>query len=794
MNNVTSSNSKNFRKSALLIVSLILSMTICESFFLKSVYAQTVPELIKQLKEGNKEKRKYAALALGELGQFVKYEKEVVPQLVHAAIKDEDSSVRESAAKALEKLVKYEKGIVTQLTAALKDKAVSVRGNAAATLGGLGKHAKGAVPHLIKVLKDKDVSVRKHAIFAIRSLGEHAEEAVPHLIKALKDRDVVVRAITIIALESLGDRAKEAVPHLVQIALRDQNPSVRGRAASALGSFGKHAEKAIPHLVQIALRDRNADVRNMARNSLLFLGEHAKGTIPQFIKALKDKNALARSSAIDMLLYFNEHSKVFPQLVEALKDPDASVRRAAVYALGSLDEQAKKVIPQFIKALHDEDPLVRANASVALVDIRKTLSPNEEENFDKLLKKTGLKKVFPNVCETLCKLANTPKLWMGEKFNVVPEVGTQFSWSFAIHALGALFVAKASSFCKGAEKITRSMVLELAHSRDRQITGTKCPQPSPFKNLKKIANNFLENPSLPKGAYSVYGKQFYSLFLGEILKRKSLSDFQRKTLQQLHDKANLSLFIDIQRAEKAQRGLEGSLFNTYALSSSVLAVKEKKAIISAKEKLNKLKPDDLRRKVFAKVLQKNEMHGRELLKTTINPKNPLRVLYDLLHGFDDPRSTPIGSLGRASTAHLTLYKKETNKKKKNIHRKNLKKAIKFYIEKFFSLEMHIKRRGGHLGKYGIGTYYLYPSLPYVSAALKFLLNEKKSDKKELENMQKDLKISILSLVEKNGLFESPQYLRGKYHNPMGGLALIPFADDCVKKGREKALLGIISVK
>lgn len=80
----------------------------------------------------------------------------------------------------------------------------------------------------------------------------------------------------------------------------------------------------------------------------------------------------------------------------------------------------------------------------------------------------------------------------------------------------------------------------------------------------------------------------------------------------------------------------------------------------------------------------------------------------------------------------------------------------------------------------LAPYYLYSTIPYQTAAIELLLEEKKpEEKKLLEQMREETRRAILSLVREDGQFYGPEYESSPgYVNPLFGLALIPLAKDC----------------
>ncbi len=95
--------------------------------------------------------------------------------------------------------------VVSFLIGLLKNDDPSIRSSAASGLGEMGKSAKSAIPQLISLLKDPDPFVRSSVAFALGKMGEPAKSALRPLIRLLKDADTGVRdsaAFALVKIES----------------------------------------------------------------------------------------------------------------------------------------------------------------------------------------------------------------------------------------------------------------------------------------------------------------------------------------------------------------------------------------------------------------------------------------------------------------------------------------------------------------------------------------------------------------------------------------------------------------
>jgi hypothetical protein len=102
--------------------------------------------------------------------------------------------------------------ISSALLELLKDNDPSVRFTAALSLGNVGGNPAVVVPALIQCLKDKDRRVRGDAAAALGKLGKAAQASVPMLTRACNDPDETVRSEAAFALKSIGGTPPQPPP------------------------------------------------------------------------------------------------------------------------------------------------------------------------------------------------------------------------------------------------------------------------------------------------------------------------------------------------------------------------------------------------------------------------------------------------------------------------------------------------------------------------------------------------------------------------------------------------------
>ena len=661
--------------------------------------------------------------AVNALGNFGKYSKTYVPALFSKATLDVDPVVRLAAGRALGKLGGYAEEAVEDIMKTILESGDLFRSrNAAFALAHMEKYTRKQTKKLINIaLTDKAPHKRQYAADAIRTMsGEHAERAISAFLdEALNPSILANKGYAIEALKKMEGLSAMALPRLEE-ALNNSDDTIRMQAVDVLERIALHVEEAMP-LLRKSLKDSSANVKNAALYAIQHLGYRALDALPEVTNIL-------------------------------LKDDDWVLRIRALETLGEIGWAAGRAIPSIQEAANKD--LVNATFAAQIIEkIRDTLPEGEARNIDHLeeiLRNTLYRTDLPSMCSVLCGLVQHSSDWTQDAFYRNPDYEMSINpWDFALESLGALFVSKASSFCPAAKEKINVVIQELTHDIDNI---NSCPTPSEFRNLKNLSATILQTVGLPDSSPVVYSKQFFSLLLRDILKDPTLTAIQKNKLTGLLDKADRSLTSDIRVARAARdQNLPGqrsnSLFNTYALATSILASKEK-------------------------------TEGIPFLKEAINSDDPLRIAYSPSYEADRCRRA---SAARAVPVHLALYQSPLESLHKEEHRQNLLDSLSNYIHYLPSLMAHLQRSGTHRGDDAIAPYYIYSTIPYVTSATQLLLEENNPGERELlENMQLELKRAILSLTNENGLFYKPTlYSADAYVNPLFGLALIPLAQECV---------------
>jgi HEAT repeat protein len=308
-----------------------------------------VSSLIDQLKHGDSNGRKRAAVNLGDRVAI-----KAVPYLIKA------------------------------LTDPAEDEGVRI--GAAYALGEIGEGSKTSVPQLVealvKTLPDRDQKVSRSAAISLGNIG--SKEAVPYLIEALKNGDEVTRFLAADACGRIGAGAKDAVPYLKK-ALKEPEPQrVRDVAAIALGKIGAGAKDAVPALIEAFKKDPEDSVRSYAVAAVGEIGASGvREAVPVLIDALKDVDVFEVSVVMALE---KVGAAAVPDLIAALSNGDPRIRRGAADALGRIGESTKEAVPQLIELLKDSDENVRHVAAEDLDKLSTMLAREKATQFSSQLK------------------------------------------------------------------------------------------------------------------------------------------------------------------------------------------------------------------------------------------------------------------------------------------------------------------------------------------------------------------------------------------------------------------------
>ncbi|MDJ0517442.1 MAG: HEAT repeat domain-containing protein [Trichodesmium sp. MO_231.B1] len=248
-------------------------------------------------------------------------------------LKDNDKEVRSSAAQALGNLGNASEPVVKALLPLLQDKDSVVRRSAVEVLGKLGNASDAVLQAILALLQDKDSVVRRSAVEVLGKLGNSSKPVVKTLLALFQNKDSVVRRSAVEVLGKLGDSSEPVVEALLAL-FQDKDSGVRRFAVEVLGKLGNSSEPFVK-----ALLDKDSVVRHSAVEVLGKLGNSSEPVVKALLPLLQDESVLVRHSvikALDNLKNTSDSEPVVQVLSNLLQDSDSLVRSLAAKALEKL--------------------------------------------------------------------------------------------------------------------------------------------------------------------------------------------------------------------------------------------------------------------------------------------------------------------------------------------------------------------------------------------------------------------------------------------------------------------------
>jgi HEAT repeat protein len=303
-----------------------------------------LPMLLEKVHKSKDSKSKIDTLEkLARLKYFRLMAREATPVLLEA-LKDDDASVRKTAAEKLGWMRLQAEKAVPALSAALGDGDVAVRVQAAIALGRLGPEACLAAPMLLQTIKARDGSLRDWSAYALGAIESSDPRVLAALHEALKDPEA--RRGAILGLGRIGPDAKSAIPALIEIFM-DCAEKKGDFAASdtcsyvltALSAMGSGSRDAVPFLVDL-LEKRHHHTHDVLI-ALEGIGPQASPAVPTLLKLFQSKEGAAHKQRIVRTLgaIGPEAKSASPYLWAIVKDmkEDRMYRQLCAQAVGMID-------------------------------------------------------------------------------------------------------------------------------------------------------------------------------------------------------------------------------------------------------------------------------------------------------------------------------------------------------------------------------------------------------------------------------------------------------------------------
>jgi len=274
-------------------------------------------------------------------------------QALGAALKDEDTNIREYAALAIGIL--DGRSEVPQLVAALKDPEDGVRGAAATALGKVGTAADGK--NLIPLLADESAEVRRRVLQALGVLRvREAGPALREMYEANRKKELGLKVL--LALSRIADPAQaDLFKELVQ----DTDPETRRLAIEGLGRISDPAM--MPAFKKDYQREHNDELKLAYSFALTRLGDRA--FLDSLVLCLPSRTLGSRCRG-----YILEMGReVLPELYPYLNDPEPDVRGALADILAAIGDP--EAVPRLSPLVSDPSRDVADRANRAIERLRR---------------------------------------------------------------------------------------------------------------------------------------------------------------------------------------------------------------------------------------------------------------------------------------------------------------------------------------------------------------------------------------------------------------------------------------
>jgi WD40 repeat protein/HEAT repeat protein len=286
----------------------------------------SVPELVRDVREGNETLRAEALRALDKLGP------EAVPAVpgLLEALSGADPVLRRQLLHTLKSIEKANATDVPQLARLLRqDKDGEVRQYALQALEKLGPQAEPAAEAVAEALKDSDPDVRRQAVKVLTEMGPAAAPVSRRpLVAALQDADTDISQAAEAALAKLGPPPASEVGTLRKL-LQGHSVPLRRYAVRALTALAKEAAPAVPDLVALAGSDGPVELRRESLQALRQVDAGNKEVVELCTRLVKDGNESVCEEAVLVLAAAGPKAGALPGLLRAL---DLSTKGAALTA------------------------------------------------------------------------------------------------------------------------------------------------------------------------------------------------------------------------------------------------------------------------------------------------------------------------------------------------------------------------------------------------------------------------------------------------------------------------------
>jgi len=494
------------------------------------------------------------------------------------------------------------------------------------------------------------------------------------------------------------------------------------------------------------------------------------------------------------------------RMLSALKGGDSKIRpETASRYLELRPELYEKALPIALGQLKTATGIPSVAALPLIEIIRGKSSVPERNKIDEAMRLAfPLPKGEADACEVACALVDKVNEWAEPGTDPEKALARTGEWAkktgseeAAVRSLGAYFMVKAAPYCPKAKKFAKEWAARIqkdggwlgvkndaaakaAKERSKEETEflkrAFADASTPDEALKN-AQNFLAgiHDRPVAGHYTeLYGQIFFSLAVSELKARGELS---AGLADEMLLKNETSLTRDTKNFESAMSTYSGSFFNSYGLSSAVLA-----CFTPPANALQRMRDIDAYHE-DARMLPYRPTAPPPLIPGETRPSK----------SEEEKESAFRSAAGRAVVFQLALYQNAKGDAEKKARLDDLNAVLENHLKYSHALRVHALRETKtylpafyHMEPDRLAPYYYYPTVPYATAAIQVRLQEKgisDEERAQLKHMRQRFQDNLFAMLKKDGLFRTeftglPNHGAKTFDNPLAGLAVLPLIETC----------------
>jgi len=383
--------------------------------WISGVHARKIiPDLIRMLKNSDRDMQMGAARMLGRMGENAENAVADILKLLD----DPDGGIRRMGEETLVQIgFPALPRLIRRLENASEDLSRLILGIAEQISPEWKKEeiAQNEIRRYIKMMTEADGTARSAAVRILGLIGPEAADIVPQLTEALSDNNMRRSAIAL--LGKMGAEARSAMPRLLET-LAENDSTVTEPVINALDSIdpqwrkSEEAREAARRFLS-ALEQGDQSAYEKPEEALMKIGFSA---IPLLAENLASMNRNLQSKAAKILKSIHpewtkteQAAEAVPALTAALSDENWYVRSSAAKVLGLIGPPARQAVPHLVKGMADTNKTIRATFKAALDRIMLKDQVFDEDEKDDSGKKTAIQSKREEVVRFVNALKDSDK-------------------------------------------------------------------------------------------------------------------------------------------------------------------------------------------------------------------------------------------------------------------------------------------------------------------------------------------------------------------------------------------------